>query len=92
MSYSPPRRFASRGDGVGLYIRRDNAVRILPHPPASLVEQMWLSININGIKLLMGTAYKPPWLYLDTLTDALTESLSNKIVLLKNFNINLLHK
>ncbi|XP_026328190.1 uncharacterized protein LOC113236375 [Hyposmocoma kahamanoa] len=90
-----PPAMRSRGGGVGFYIRRGVVVRTLPHPPAPLVEQMWLCVNVNGKKLLVGTAYRPPWLNVDTFVDALAESLScfswcNNVVLLGDFNINLL--
>lgn len=41
-----PAAVRSRGGGVGFYIRQGIAVRILPHTPSPLVEQMWLCVNI----------------------------------------------
>lgn len=86
----------SRGGGVGFYIKRDINVRLLAHPPAPLVEQMWLSLYINGHRMVIGTAYRPPWLNIDTFIDALSNSVCSfsmfdHILLLGDFNINLLN-
>lgn len=56
---------------------------------------MWLRLVLNGVKLIIGTAYRPPWLDTDTFLDALTDSISSfynydHIILLGDFNINLL--
>lgn len=84
----------SRGGGVGFYLKCGIHARLLKHPP-SAVEQMWLSVNLNGLKLAIGTAYRPPWLDVDIFMDALTESVGalsrhDHIVLMGDFNIDLL--
>lgn len=84
-----------RGGGVGFYIRRGINVRTCTHPEAPPVEQMWLSLVLNSIKIVIGTAYRPPWLDVDTFLDAITESVAafsrfERIILLGDFNINLL--
>lgn len=87
----------SRGGGVGMYLRCGVTARRLQHPPAPSVEQMWLGFNINGLRVALGTAYRPPWLNVDTFLDALSDSITSfaihdYIVLLGDFNINLLNK
>lgn len=91
-----PQGVRARGGGVGFYIRRGLTLRVLPHPPHPSVEQMWLGINVNGQKICIGTAYRPPWLNVDLFIDALSSSLEslawcNSTILLGDFNINLLN-
>lgn len=86
----------SRGGGVGFYIKRGINARLIDHPHAQSVEQMWLSLNISGYRLAIGTAYRPQWLDVDVFIDALTESISSlgkydKVLLLGDFNINILN-
>lgn len=83
-----------RGGGVGFYIKRGIHVRIKAHPPSPTnTEQMWLSMNVKSVRLLIGTAYRPPWFNVDEFFDALTDSIAtftnyDKIILLGDFNIN----
>ncbi|CAB3246044.1 unnamed protein product [Arctia plantaginis] len=65
-----------RGGGVGFYIRNGVKVQTRSHPTNNEVEQYWLSLNIAGKKLLIDTAYRPPWLLTETFLDSLTESIS----------------
>lgn len=86
-----------RGGGVGFYVRRGVRVRVAPHPPASQVEQMWLRMNINSQSVIVGTAYRPPWLDVNLFLDAVTDSLTSfanadRVVLLGDFNINILNQ
>lgn len=90
-----PPSVRERGGGVGFYIREGINVRQLKHPHTDLVEQMWLRITLNGLKLAIGTAYRPPWLGVDTFIDALTESICmfsefDHIIVMGDFNINML--
>ena len=90
-----PAGVRSRGGGVGFYIRRGVYARTLDPPQTQSVEQMWLGVNLSGYKVAIGTAYRPPWLDVDTFIDALTESVGlfstfDHIVLMGDFNINLL--
>ncbi|XP_059047597.1 uncharacterized protein LOC131843024 [Achroia grisella] len=85
-----------RGGGVAFYFKRDIRVRFLNHPENN-IEQMWLSIRVNGHRIIIGTAYRPQWLKIDTFIDALTESVSHfsnfkYMVLLGDFNVNMLDK
>ncbi|XP_045777739.1 uncharacterized protein LOC123875750 [Maniola jurtina] len=57
---------------------------------------MWISLTINLHNILIGTAYRPPWLDVDKFFDTLTESILfftkfDEIILLGDFNINLLN-
>ncbi|KAM3964798.1 uncharacterized protein ACR2FA_001190 [Aphomia sociella] len=95
--YSTPRPLnmrAGRGGGVAFYVKRDVRIRIIKHPDAN-IEQMWLSIRMNGHNLVIGTAYRPHWIDVDTFLDALTLSVTHfssydHVVLLGDFNINML--
>ncbi|CAB3261132.1 unnamed protein product [Arctia plantaginis] len=84
-----------RGGGVGFYIKNGVKVQTRSHPLLSEVEQYWLSINIAGKKVLVGTAYRPPWMFTDKFLDGLTDSIGalapfDHIILLGDFNINML--
>ena len=89
----PPDQMRARGGGVGFYIRKGLVVRTCSHPiPATHIDQMWISLRANSTRLLIGTAYRPPWLSVDTFFDALTESLAtfsnfDHTILLGDFNI-----
>lgn len=91
-----PPSVRARGGGVGFYVRNGIYARqIKPPQVSSVVEQMWLSITVNGTRFAIGTAYRPPWLSVDTFLDALTETVSSfsiydHIILVGDFNINLL--
>ncbi|CAG9134452.1 unnamed protein product [Plutella xylostella] len=87
-----PRRLRSRGGGVGFFVRQGLSARTLPHPPATTVEQMWIRLNVNGKKIIIGTAYRPDWVNVDIFLDAMTDSITSfkdydRIVLLGDFNI-----
>lgn len=90
-----PASVRSRGGGVGFYIRQGIYARQIKLSQTTDVEQMWLSVTLCGVKLAIGTAYRPPWLSLDTFIDALTETVSSlsafdQILLMGDFNVNLL--
>lgn len=68
--------------------------RVTAHPP-SKIEQMWISLNMQGTRLAIGTAYRPEWVNVDEFIDSLTDSVASfsrfdNIVILGDFNINLL--
>lgn len=92
-----PLTVRSRGGGVGFYIKRSINTRILPHPVDPLhisVEQMWLAVVLNGRKIVIGTAYRPPWMNVDIFLDAISDSISSfssydNLILMGDFNINL---
>ncbi|CAH2265565.1 jg10097 [Pararge aegeria aegeria] len=69
-----PTEVSSRGGGVGFYVKRGFRVRKCAHPSGlAEVEQMWISLSINLHNILIGTAYRPPWLDIDKFFDALTD-------------------
>lgn len=88
---------SGRGGGVGFYIKRDLNVRIWSYPVDpryEQVEQMWLTFKLNGKKIALGTAYRPPWLDLDLFLDALTDAMStlsdcDNFVLVGDFNVDM---
>lgn len=94
-----PQGDRSRGGGVGFYIKRHLNARTWPHPVDplhKLVEQMWITFVLNGRKLAIGTAYRPPWMDVQLFLDAVSDSISSmrsydNLVLLGDFNINLLN-
>lgn len=84
-----------RGGGVAFYIKTGVRARVRPHSEQSDVEQMWLNLTVNGRKLLIGTAYRPPWFDFSKFLDGITDSISalapyDHLVLLGDFNVNLL--
>lgn len=84
-----------RGGGVAFYTKTGIAARVKIHPENPTVEQMWMSLSVSAKKLLIGTAYRPPWLDIDTFIDAITDSMCalapyDNVILLGDFNINLL--
>lgn len=91
-----PREIRSRGGGVGFYIKRNINAHIWAHPvdPRNkAVEQMWITLTLNGVRLLIGTAYRPPWLDVDLFFDAISDSITScnkfdKLILMGDFNIN----
>lgn len=92
----PTHMRAGRGGGVGFYVKHNVRVQLTKHPAAN-IEQMWLITRVNGYSLAIGTAYRPQWVNVDSFVDAITESVmyfSNHdfIVLLGDFNVNMLHQ
>lgn len=94
----PPTVRAGRGGGVGFYIKRGVKFRTFSHPvdpKHQSVEQMWLTLKVNGKKVAIGTAYRPPWLDVELFLDALTDTVNSvsccdNIIVLGDFNINML--
>lgn len=91
----PRRMRGGRGGGVAFYVRRDLRVRFVKHPAAD-IEQLWLYVQLSGLTVAIGTAYRPPWLDSDVFIDALTESVTffskyDYVVLMGDFNINMLN-
>uniref|UniRef100_A0A2A4IWQ4 Reverse transcriptase domain-containing protein n=1 Tax=Heliothis virescens TaxID=7102 RepID=A0A2A4IWQ4_HELVI len=85
-----------RGGGVAFYIRNGINARVKAHPEHPSVEQLWLGLTINKTKLLIGTAYRPPWQDLELFLDAITASISalapyDNVIILGDINVNLLH-
>lgn len=83
------------GGGIGFYIKCGVNVRVCPHPPTPMVEQMWLKIKVNSQNVIIGTAYRPPWLNVNVFLDGLTQTIASfaecdHLVILGDFNINLL--
>lgn len=82
------------GGGLGYYIKIGVNVRYLPRPN-EMIEQMWLSTRVNGYRIVIGTAYRPEWVNVDTFIDALTDSINHFsnydfVVFLGDININML--
>lgn len=91
-----PASVRSRGGGVGAYIRRGVTARVLPHPATDNVEQMWLCMTVNAKKIVIGIAYRPPWLNVDVFMTALSASMEafawcDNVIILGDFNINMLN-
>lgn len=90
-----PRTGEGRGGGVGYYVRRGLRVRALVHPESSL-EQMWLEVLLaGGVRLAVGTAYRPESVTVDIAISALSESVSSfgycdYVFVLTDFNVDIL--
>lgn len=86
---------AGRGGGVAFYLRKGIYARSCDHPVCLKVEQMWLKINVNGLKIIVGTAYRPQWVSVDIFLEAVVDSINSLcyydgLILLGDFNIDLL--
>lgn len=86
-----------RGGGVAFYVRKGLYVRNCTHPVCTTVEQMWIRLNVNGVKIVMGTAYRPPWLDVDVFFNALMDSINtfsnyDNLILAGDFNIDLFNE
>ena len=91
----PSHMRGGRGGGTAFYYKRNLRVRFLT-PPHANIEQLWLSLRVNGKRILVGTAYRPQWINIDGFLDALTDSLTvfsdhDYCILLGDFNVNLLN-
>lgn len=77
--YHIPRstQIRSRGGGVGFYIKCDINFQIISHPVNAKVEQMWIKITASRTKILIGTAYRPPWLNVQIFLDALADTIGS---------------
>lgn len=85
-----------RGGGVAFYVKNDLRVRFHKSPDNG-IEQLWLSLRLNGHSIIVGTAYRPPWQNIDMFLDALTDSVTyfshnDYVVLMGDFNINILER
>nr|CAH7749991.1 unnamed protein product [Callosobruchus chinensis] len=84
----------TRGGGVALYLRNDLIYSVIP--VYSNIEQLWVSLRINGVVFALGCVYKPPTTSHTFFTDELEESLalcmlqSRHIICLGDININFL--
>lgn len=83
--------------GGGLCIYANNKINTAIIQTGDVIEQLWLEIKIDKIKIAVGVVYKPPAfnteLFLNELEDTLillTPSVKN-IVITGDFNINLLN-
>lgn len=63
-----------RGGGVAFYIKTGIQAKIRPHSDNKDVEQLWMSLKLNDKTILIGTAYRPLWLDLDTFFNGVCES------------------
>lgn len=94
-----PRNIGTRrsGGGVGLYVKSSVNARTCAHPVVEDVEQMWVRIKLNGLRFIVGTAYRPPWLNAEVFLSALSDSLASfcnydHIIICGDFNIDLLDR
>lgn len=69
-------RQGKRGGGVGFYIKREITARIRQHPP-SVLEQLWLEVQLPGVTMAIGTAYRPESVSISEALDSLSESVNS---------------
>nr|CAI5838539.1 unnamed protein product [Callosobruchus analis] len=89
-----------RGGGVGAYVRSSlKALCIKLDQPASELQSLWLSVNISGLKIIVGILYRPPTyknLYASiNMIDSCLQEVRPKydeLILLGDLNINLLNQ
>lgn len=90
-----PRSTGKRGGGVGFYIKKKIKTHIIQHPKTSL-EQMWIELQHKGLRLAIGTVYRPETQNIGNSIEELSETLSSLSAysfqcLLTDFNIDLLN-
>ncbi|GBP50373.1 hypothetical protein EVAR_32618_1 [Eumeta japonica] len=67
---------------VRLYLKYGVDARQVAHPDCPGAEQMWLGLHLYGMKIAIGTSYRPPWQIIDTFLDALTDYVTTYITCL----------
>ena len=68
-----------RGGGVGFYIRNSIKYKIIINHSAHELEQLWISLKIDGKRLCLGTLYRPPQANVNQSLELLENSLVNII-------------
>lgn len=94
-----PRPKSQSGGGVGFFIRKGLRTRVRPHPISEL-EQMWIELSIQGMRIAIGSVYRPGTkngLKPSEATEALSESIDcfehcDCVFILTDFNIDMLKK
>ncbi|KAG6454220.1 hypothetical protein O3G_MSEX008573 [Manduca sexta] len=86
-------RQGMRGGGVGFYIRQGITSKVHQHP-ISLLEQLWLEVQLPNATLAVGTAYRPESVGVSDALDAISESIHsmarcNYTCILGDLNIDL---
>ena len=88
---------AQGGGGVGAYINSSLKYVILDHE-VTPTESLWLETDLNGRKITVGIIYRKPNTDIDQFQNSLLLTLKRlkidkaNVVLLGDFNINVLHK
>lgn len=69
---------STRGGGVAFYINNSLNFKVLKllSPATSPLEQLWISLNISGKKVCLGTLYRPPNTNLDACLEELETYLT----------------
>ena len=84
----------SRGGGVAIYIR--NCIKHYSLNIVGGLEQLWIMITVNGVKISLGVVYRPPNSSLPQFFDEMEDTLADivlgadVIILTGDFNVNLL--
>lgn len=85
---------AGRGGGVAMYVKQNLNCKLMESN--EVIEQLWVSINICGTTLIVGTVYRPPQfssnIFIEELENTLVEFTPqcDSIAILGDFNINML--
>lgn len=84
-------------EGKGFYIKNNINAWIRAYPEHAEVEQIWISLKLNSKTILIGTAYRIPWLDHDKFFNGISNSIIalapyNNVIILGDFNVNLLEK
>lgn len=87
---------ASRGGGVGVYVKNNLNIKIMSTPAAASLEQLWFTVNLSGRLCAVCVIYRAPNVNLHDLIGTLDSVLSDivptvdAVILLGDLNIDFL--
>lgn len=68
-----------RGGGVAFYIHNSIKFKIIDITGDNFLEEIWISVKVNGRSLCLGSLYRPPNVNLNQSVDRLESALVNNI-------------
>lgn len=89
-------REGRRGGGVAFYIRNNATYKVISLPKSGL-EQLWISVKYQSQNIVLGTAYRPQSVSVNSAAEILSERFSELactkdiFVFLGDLNVNLLN-
>ena len=67
-----------RGGGVAFFVRDNLIVTVLD--ASNTIEQLWISLKLNGVSFAVGVLYRPPSFDYNTFLDELESRLSEVVL------------